>query len=84
MKTVDSVFIEDFGKYHNLTVESRVKINCFLFTPEGFRRLTNHDTDTIVGPKAEDTQILNNLVVVCWYMSRDTVCFAPKSPKATF
>ncbi|KOX75888.1 hypothetical protein WN51_12318 [Melipona quadrifasciata] len=28
LKTVDSVFIEDFGNYHNLMVESRVKINC--------------------------------------------------------
>ncbi|CAD1479303.1 unnamed protein product, partial [Heterotrigona itama] len=32
LKTVDSLLIEDFGKYDNLTVESRVKMNC-LFTP---------------------------------------------------
>ncbi|KAK1132858.1 hypothetical protein K0M31_014226 [Melipona bicolor] len=42
LKTVDSVFIEDFGNYHNLTVESRVKINC-LFLAYAQRLQKTHE-----------------------------------------
>ncbi|OAD53314.1 hypothetical protein WN48_10478 [Eufriesea mexicana] len=71
LRPAGALFIEDFGAYYNLSIDSSAGIN--LPWPEAFEKLMNREIDVVAGPKPADPRILNNLEVICWYMFRDMV-----------